>query len=580
MIPLLAPLLLLMAGASVPPRAGGTDASVRAADSGDFLVYETVAGDTLAGLAEAHFRDPADWRRARAANAAILAGMGATSPLAAGTRLRLDAAWLRRTPAAAEIVAFRGDVRVRAGGTTRAARIGMRLQEGDGIATGAVGFVTLRLPDGSEIALPTSSAIRFERLRRYSLNGALDRRIRLEAGGTQSRVVPLPDPTSRHEITTPVGVAAVRGTEFRVRYTPGMARASAGVIEGRVGVAAGRAPERLLRAGTGIVFTAAGPGPVTRLPAPPVALDMPAVQRGSVARFALRPERGLGFRAIVATDPNLRDPVAEAESADGRFVIEGLPSGRYHLAVTAVTSDGLEGLPARFTFDLPDRSASAAGVGPGRNGPSAPTAPGPDPEPEGTGSAPASEPVSGDLDEGLAEVGESIARVYAETFGASLLEEGDSSEGVEELLDEGGSSSVALWSLGPVGQMRPALAPAGSWGSSGGVGAPVSPVTPAEPGLPAPELPSPAVPDPGLPALPGALGLPIPGSPPIVPGTAAPAPIVPPPALPVPGPATGPVAAPVPEPATWAILIAGFGMIGLGLRARRARADSRRAGAS
>lgn len=549
MIPYLAPLLLLMAGASVPQRAAGPEPRApAAAEGGDFVVYETAPGDTLAGLAEAHFRDPGDWRRARAANAAVLAGLGATQPIAAGTRLRLDTAWLHRTPVRAEIIAFRGDVRVHAGGATRTARIGATLGEGDGIETGAVGFVTLRLPDGSEIALPTSSAIRFDRLRRYSLNGALDRRIRLLSGGASNRVVPLPDPTSRHEVTTPVGVAAVRGTAFRVRYTPGTGRAAAGVLEGRVGVTAGAAAERTLPAGTGLVFSAAGPGPVTRLPAPPVALAMPALQAGLTAEFAVRSEAGLSFRALVATDAAMRDALAEAESADGRFAIAGLPAGRYHLVVTAVTAEGLEGRPAHFRFDVPERDATAAAGGGGAGSAGSPAT-----EPE----EPRGAAVAGSLDEGLGEAGRPIAQVFAETFSAGMVEEGDSSEGLEDIVGGWGGDAVALWSLGPGAGPVPAAgsAPARTGGWAGPVALPrlpgMGPARPPLAGLPGPFV-APVVIGAGPVAVPGAL-------PPVLP------------AVPVTLPAAAPAAALVPEPATWAFLVAGFGLVGLGLRARRAQ---------
>ncbi|WP_448581840.1 FecR domain-containing protein [Thermaurantiacus sp.] len=558
MIPYIAPLLLLMTSASVPHWAAGPVMFASAAEGGDFVVYETGPGDTLIALAEAHFRDPALWRNARAANARLLASVDPMRPLSPGMRLRLDTAWLRRTPAKAAVTSFRGDVRVHAGGTTRPAQIGLLVGEGEGVETGTAGFVTLRLPDGSEISLPTSSAIRFDRLRRYSLNGALDRRIRLISGGTSARVVPLADPTSRHEVTTPVGVAAVRGTAFRVRYTPGAARASAGVLEGRVGVTAGAAPERLLPAGTGLVFSAAGPGAVTPLPAPPVPLDMPALQAGATARFAVRPEAGRTFRAIVATDPEMRDPLAEIESANGRFAISGLASGRYHLVVTAVTAEGLEGMPAHFSFDISERAAAASGGGadlasPGNGEP-------------GAGQESAGRREAGGLEEAFAGLVQPAP--VAQVLSGGLLEEGDTAAGLE--LAAAGGGNPPLWSLGPglAAQKLPAVPLWGGLGS--GFGRAIALTLPAAP---------PASSTPRL-LEPGPL-LPVPGGvvPPVHTDPGSPLPV--PPSLPPGLPGRAPALALVPEPATWALVITGFGMIGLGLRARRAQraANGRRAGA-
>nr|WP_194744032.1 FecR domain-containing protein [Thermaurantiacus tibetensis] len=578
MIPWLAPALLLLAGASVGPRAGGPALPARAQDSGDQVIYETAAGDTLAGLAEAHFRAPEDWQRARALNAALLGGVGPRAPLPAGLRLRLDTGWLRHAPASAEIVAFRGDVRVESAGQSRPARLGLRVHEGEAIATGPVGFVTLRLPDGTEVALPTATAVRFDRLRRYSLNGALDRRIRILEGRVTSRVVPLPDPTSRHEVTTPVGVAAVRGTEFRVSFTPQGQRATAGVLEGRVGVTAGAAAERMLGAGTGVVFGPAGPGAVVRLPAPPVALAMPAVQAGPEARFAVRPLPGLAFRAVIATDPDFRNPVAEAESADGRFALEGLPAGRYHLMVTAVTPDGLEGLPARFSFDRPREGAAVAASGPAAGG-AAGTAGG-----DGGAEPPAGAARSGDLGEGLAAVARPVAKLYAETLGGREVEEGDGGEAadVTALADMGSTSPPARWSLG-AGRWPAAWGVELGIGRAGAGGAGVLAVSPDGFGGIVPwgsgardwALP-PAV-RPFAAAFPSRASV---AAHPMALGELAPAVAtsVPPEAAPVvtlqPAPsATGARAALVPEPKVWAMLLAGFGLVGLALRRARARAE-------
>jgi hypothetical protein len=156
-----------------------------------------------------------------------------------------------------------------------------------------------------------------------------------------------------------------------------------------------------------------------------------------------------------------------------------------------------------------------------------------------------------------------VASVFAETFGGTMPAEGDSSEGFEEGFGDAGGDVATLWSLGPGPAGRRPAPPVSGWGglaggAAGPAGAVISPPDPslrqpALPGLPAPSY----RPDTGLLVVAPAAA----GATPMVPGAL--------PALPAPAPA----AALVPEPDTWLFLIAGFGMVGLGLRTRRSRRD-------
>src|SRR3546814_12833312 len=76
--------------------------------------------------------------------------------------LRIPRSLLRQQPTQAIIESYRGQVAV----GLRPATIGMIIQEGDIIETGAKSFVSLRLPDRSVVSLPSQSAVRVSRLRR------------------------------------------------------------------------------------------------------------------------------------------------------------------------------------------------------------------------------------------------------------------------------------------------------------------------------------------------------------------------------------------------------------------------------
>lgn len=544
MLSRLSPLLLLAAGASVAPQWSSAGApGTPARDTGDLVRYTLEEDETLPALAEEHFLRPEDWRKARALN-----GAAADTP---GASLRLDTGWLKRTPLTAEVVAFRGDAVATVAGAEVAVRRGLILSEGDRLRTGAEGFATLRLPDGSLLSLPTNSAVRFDRLRRYSLNGAVDRRIHVETGAADSRVMPLRDETSRFEVRTGLGVAAVRGTRFRVDFTPG--RMLAEVSEGKVGVRGRDGPETLLGKGFGLVVGPAGAGQPVRLPSAPTILSLPAFRASPGAILSVRALEGLSYRAILATDPDFLDQVAEVRSADGRLRFEGLGAGSYHVAVQAVLPSGLAGPATVARFDWGGPSGIAAAD------PPPPTAPDPSAPPVGDPSPAASEGASG-----IAALGE--AARTAEAFAAAAADaEGDIDEdGVGMATDElellaGPWSGLPLRlpsSAGRWGGGSPA--PSSAFGASfgGGAGGGWSLV---------PQSPGPFAPPTDL--IPGILPAPpeAPALPPSAPTDQRPGPDAPP------GP---PPASPTPEPATWMQLLAGFALLGTALR--RASGPARR----
>src|SRR3546814_9009012 len=111
------------------------------------------------------------------------------------------------------------------------ATIGMIIQDGDSIKTGAKAYVSLLLPDRSVVSLPSQSAVRVSRLRRTMLTGNIMRLFAIEKGSASAVVTPMPNPRSSFEFTTPVAVSTVRGTRFRMNYDPERGRATSAVLE-------------------------------------------------------------------------------------------------------------------------------------------------------------------------------------------------------------------------------------------------------------------------------------------------------------------------------------------------------------
>ncbi|PZU50586.1 MAG: hypothetical protein DI568_02165 [Sphingomonas sp.] len=341
------PAFLLLLAATAPAMPNGARLEQRqraqAEKTDEIIVYKTAAGETLKSIAAKWFVNADDWRRAMALNK-----LKDPEALPAGTALQLRSSWLKTNPIHAELAAFRGDVRVvRKSGALPVVK-GMELVEGDLLETGPNGFATLALPDKSQVSLPSSSRIRLARLRQVPMSDSIDRRFTLEQGRSEARVTPMANPASRFLITTPVAVAAVRGTQFKVSYTPAEFKAATVVTEGKVSVSrVGGIEDVLVRAGFGNLTSSSGATKaIALLPAPKV--DTPErVQDAQAVTFRVKPVPGaVRYLVEIATDAGFVDRVGSVEIDGTEAEFKDVPNGDYHVRAFAVDALGLEGMPA------------------------------------------------------------------------------------------------------------------------------------------------------------------------------------------------------------------------------------------
>jgi hypothetical protein len=313
----------------------------------DVVHYVVKPRDTLWDLNRAFIVAPRTWQ-------ALLPLSGARSPrrLPIGRTLAIPRAWLRSTPDQASLASFRGDVSIDVGGHAVPPAAGLAIGEGAHIVTGANSFVTMILADGSRVTLPSQSGVTIGAMHRLLLTGAIEYRIDLDKGRLQTHVEPLKDPSGRYRIGTPITMTAVRGTEFRVSYDPAHAAAATEVLGGTVAFSAKSDAQPLLVShGFGGVANTAGPArSEALLPAPDLA-DPGAPQRDDTVRFHLAPVTGAaGYRVVLATDAGFVDNYAERIAPGGDFTLSDVPDGNQFVRVSAIATDGLEGLSQSYAF--------------------------------------------------------------------------------------------------------------------------------------------------------------------------------------------------------------------------------------
>lgn len=334
--------------------------------AGKTVVYTTRAGDTLYDVAERYLQGPDDWQVLAQMN-----GVPAPKRLQPGLALKLPVARLRKERLSARVVAVQGPAERGSGGTYAPLAVDATLSEGDRVRTGANGFVTLELADGTHMSLPPDSQLDLKTLRRTVLTGTLDREFELTRGTVDSEVTHLKKRDDRFQIRSPSVVAGVRGTRFRVNYdAAGKATTRVEVLDGAVGVARGQRPAdaTLVPANYGSVATSSGAvgAPVQLLPAPALAAPAKVQDEADVAFDVVPLALARGYHVQLAHDAGLLDLFSETRTDAPRAVFRGVPNGMYFVRIAALDENGLEGRPRTYAFErrLMGLDATAA-PGPG-----------------------------------------------------------------------------------------------------------------------------------------------------------------------------------------------------------------------
>lgn len=327
------------------------------------VAYLVKPGDTLFGLSSRYLVKLGDYRTLQSLNK-----VPNPRHLQPGSTLSIPYALLKTEVIDARLGAFSGAVTVTRGGQAVAVSRNMALAENDRIATGANAFATLELPDESRVSLPSNSTLRIVRLRQVLLTGGLRRAFDLDLGKGTASVTPLPTKDSQFLIRTPLSVAAVRGTEYRVAFDPARASSAAEVIKGVVGVGAS-APaaspaEVPVPAGFGARAGADGVKPPQPLLPAPALVRGGRTQEDPVVAFAAEPVTGAAaYHLQLANDAGFVDVFTETVSPTPQAQFDKVPDGTYFVRATAIDADGLEGLPRDYGFER-DLNTLDAGAGP------------------------------------------------------------------------------------------------------------------------------------------------------------------------------------------------------------------------
>ncbi len=313
------------------------------------LRYVVRQDDTLIGLGQTLFEDPAAWPLVQRINR-----VANPRRIPVGSVLTIPVRLLRKVPREGQVVFVSGE----ATHDGQPVAQGAMVAEGAQLSTAARSFLTIELPDGSRLTMQPQSKVRIESLHTYEgFETAQRADFQVERGRIETEVERQSGPAARYRIQTPTAVIGVRGTSFRVAADEAASRTE--MREGTVAVERpGEAGKSVrLTEGFGLVAQADRPlpEPVPLLDAPAVA-GMPTLYERPLVSMELEPVAGaVAYRGQVAADARFVKILAESRSALPTVKFDGLPDGDYYARVRGIDSRGLEGRDAQMAFRLKAR---------------------------------------------------------------------------------------------------------------------------------------------------------------------------------------------------------------------------------
>jgi hypothetical protein len=225
------------------------------ADESSLITYKIKAGDTFNQFAQKYLQQPVDLNEIYKVNA-----IRSIDLLPIGTELNIPRHLLKQRASKATVMSLSCNAPIRQqGSSTKVLAIGAVVTEGAVIEVPAECHVSLLLEDGSVIRLPSSASLKITTLRKNALEPAPEVRLDLTKGRIELDVQKGRPQSTPFEVRTPISIMGVRGTEFRVGYSPedqaGQVEVLGGVVQTR-----GRADSKAsaLTSGLGVPIDASG----------------------------------------------------------------------------------------------------------------------------------------------------------------------------------------------------------------------------------------------------------------------------------------------------------------------------------
>lgn len=316
------------------------------AAAADFT-YVVRPGDNLWNLTERYLKGVEYWPRLLEYNRVLF-----PHALRPGSSLLIPLKWLRREAIVVRVVGLHGYAEVQRGEQISALKSGVAIAVGEVLRTGADGNLTLEFPDGSRSSLGPNSEMRMSELWRIKGSMAQQVSIKLPHGYMENEVGANRSGNARFIIDTPSGVAAVRGTRFRVDASEKQVRAE--TLRGEVILKNARGQVSLRSATGSLAQAGQAPTPPRKLLSAPQLDHLPDRVERLPLDLPFPAVRGASaYRTQLATAADFSSVDSDQISLSPRTSsTTDLTDARYRLRVRAIDANGLQGIDAEREIEI------------------------------------------------------------------------------------------------------------------------------------------------------------------------------------------------------------------------------------
>ena len=347
--------LLSAAGATAQNKDGFDDQSV--------IVYKIKAGDTLSTLVDKYLLRPPDIEAIHKAN-----HLKNINLLPIGSELNIPRHLVKKMASKATITSLSCGVPIRLSTSSKPLSIGTLILEGAIIEVPADCHVSMLLEDGSVIRLPSSASLQITTLRKNALEPSPEVRLDLARGRVELDVDKTRSKTTPFEIRTPISIMGVRGTEFRVGYSPedkeGQVEVLGGVVQTR---GSADTQSNAITKGLGVPISGTGNALDIEKLLPPPKFE------GATATAGANPSYVLKLSPVQAAHYFVADSASTANMSGNRMsqnllapelFIPRLSKQAAFYQLTSVSASGLVGNERVYAFCVPpaDKAARCSAV--------------------------------------------------------------------------------------------------------------------------------------------------------------------------------------------------------------------------
>jgi hypothetical protein len=336
-----------------------TSAWAQTNDAGvDSVVYKIKPGDTLQQLSQKYMQLPVDMTALQKSNQ-----LSDINRLSINAELRIPRHMLKYNPSSATVmgIACASPIRV----NDKALSNGDMLREGAVIDVPPECNVALLLEDGSSVRLPSGATLKLTTLRKNLIESAPQVRLDLIKGRIELDVNKKGrTPTTPFEIHTPLSVMGVRGTEFRVGFSPDDSSAQVEVLEGIVQTQGSSDNQaKNITEGLGVPLSSEGKALDIEKLLPPPTFASAQNTTGAPPSFVVQLsaiEQANYYVAQIAGTANFSGPSKRENLLAPEIFIDRLSKQATFYQLTSISNSGLMGTTQNYGFCTPAPDSASA----------------------------------------------------------------------------------------------------------------------------------------------------------------------------------------------------------------------------